>query len=98
MNLFSDRSSQRTQSGGTATLSDDAPALPLGAPAPDAGFLAVHQGMLETRHAHRAALAHSLRLHRVVLVVGVEDRGIQTTTCPQLAPLDLRHRQCGSPN
>ena len=44
--------------------------------------------MLEAGDAHAAPGAHHLRLHGVVVVIGVEDAGVEPTAGPELAPFE----------
>jgi len=74
---------------GATALTDDAAALLLGAPTPNAVPFPETERVLETRLADRATEAHGLG--HVGLLIGrrVEDLGIEATACSLVAPQEV---------
>src|SRR4029077_17906449 len=85
------------RSGAAAALADDPAPLALGRSAPHASFLARAQGVLQTGGAHAAPCTDLFRGQCVVVVIRVEDAGVEPTTSPQLAPFDVTQRHVRDP-
>lgn len=81
------RGLQAPYSGAAASLPEDAPAVTLGRPAPDAGFFSLVERVFETGLLHAAFGAHLLGDFGVFFSVGVEDARIEPPTRTQHPPL-----------
>src|SRR6056297_1647747 len=85
------RAMDRTSSTPTA-LPDDAPAITFGRPAPHPGLLSDRECMIETGVLHMARAADRLGRLRLLLVVGIEDRRIESATCSEIKPICFLYR------
>ncbi len=80
------------RSRGPTALADDPPSLTLGGAPPDAGFLARAECVLEAGDPDPTTGADRLGRLGVVVLVRVEDAGVETATGPQLPPFDVLER------
>ncbi len=83
--------------GGAATLTQEASTFALGGASPNTDLLPVGEGVVEASDANRAVLADRLRLIGCVVLIGIEERGVESSTRPQHPPFQFVVRQREAP-
>ena len=78
----------------TTALANHSTTVALGCATPDARLLANREGVVKARVAHSTLAADRLGLlgKRIVAFVGIEDRRVKATTCPEIPPFQFLYR------
>jgi hypothetical protein len=85
------RRTSTESSGGATALAQDATALTLGRSTPDTCLFALRQREFEARGANPAFVTHLRRDQRVLVVVGIEDAGVETPTRSEHSPFQFMY-------
>src|SRR5688572_20654070 len=89
---FSEIRRCQAMSSGAAALAQHAAAFALGGAAPDADLLPALQCELETRRAHPALATHLFRNLCVLVVLRIEDAGVESPTSAEHSPFEFVFR------